>query len=128
MHKQAPARNLVSGAVIAAMLAVSSWTPAQAAMVTTEQMVGNQAHDADVATVRNFLGRADVRQQMVDWGVSPAEADARVARLRDAELQRLATNIDQQPVGGDFLVVLGVIFLILVVLELVGVTHIFSAF
>jgi hypothetical protein len=34
-------------------------------------------------------------------GVSPAEAQARVAALDDTELQALATDLDAQPAGGD---------------------------
>lgn len=124
-------RSLVSGVVVAAMLAVSSWVPANAAMITTEQMVtadAGQVREARVAQVQGFLARADVKEQLVKWGVASEMADARVAKLSDAELEQLAMKIDQQPAGGDFLVVLGVVFLILIVLELVGVTHIFSRF
>jgi hypothetical protein len=124
-------RSLISGIVVAAMLAVSSWVPANAAMVTTEQLVGadaGQVREARVAQVQGFLARADVKQQLEAWGVAPDQADARVAKLSDSELQQLAMNIDQQPAGGDVLIILGVVFLILIVLELVGVTHIFSRF
>jgi hypothetical protein len=124
-------RSLVSGVVVAAMLAVSSWVPANAAMITTEQLVNSDAghvRDARVAQVQGFLARADVKDQMVKWGVAPEMADARVAKLSDSELEQLSVKIDQQPAGGDVLIILGVIFLILVVLELVGVTHVFSRF
>jgi hypothetical protein len=124
-------RSLVSGVVVAAMLAVSTWVPANAAMITTEQMVSadaGQVREARVAQVQGFLARADVKDQLVKWGVASEMADARVAKLSDAELEQLSMKIDQQPAGGDFLVILGVVFLILLVLELVGVTHIFSRF
>ncbi|WP_428312681.1 PA2779 family protein [Hydrocarboniphaga sp.] len=123
--------SLVSGVVVTAMLAVSSWVPANAAMITTEQMVATDAgqmREARVAQVQGFLARADVKDQLVKWGVASEMADARVAQLSDAELEQLSMKIDQQPAGGDFLIVLGVVFLILIVLELVGVTHVFSSF
>jgi hypothetical protein len=121
-------RSLVSGVVVAAMLAVSSWVPANAAMVTTEQLVSHDVRDARISQVQGFLARADVKQQLESWGVAPEQAEARVASLSDAELEQLAMNIDQQPAGGDVLIILGVVFLVLIVLELVGVTHIFSRF
>lgn len=124
-------RSLVSGILVAAMLAVSSWIPANAAMITTEQMVtadAGQVREARVAQVQGFLARADVKDQLVKWGVASEMADARVAKLSDAELEQLSMKIDQQPAGGDVLVILGVVFLILIILELVGVTHIFSRF
>jgi hypothetical protein len=120
-------RMFVSGVVVAAMLSVSSWIPAQAAMIGTEQAVTVQSRDAQIAQVQDFLGRADVQKQLESWGVAPEQAQQRVASLSDAELQQLALTIDQQPAGGDgLLVVLGVVFVVLLVLELVGVTNIFS--
>lgn len=119
-------RNFVSGLVVAAMLAVSSWMPAQAAMVSTEQMVGHADRDAKLTQVQGFLARAEVRQQLQDWGVAPELAEQRVAALSDAELERLAMNIEQQPAGGDALAVIGVVFLVLLILELVGVINVFS--
>lgn len=124
-------RSWVSGVVVAAMLAVSSWVPANAAMISTEQLVksdAGQVHAARVAQVQGFLARADVKQQLESWGVAPDVADARVARLSDAELEQLAMNIDQQPAGADVIWIIGLVFVILIVLELVGVTHIFSRF
>jgi hypothetical protein len=121
-------RSLISGIVVAAMLAVSSWVPANAAMVTTEQLVSSDVRDARIAQVQGFLARADVKKQLETWGVASDQAEARVAKLSDSELEQLAMNIDQQPAGGDVLVILGVVFLVLIVLELVGVTHIFSRF
>lgn len=119
-------RSLISGMLVAATLAVSSWVPANAAMVTTEQLVSHDVRDARVAQVQGFLARADVKQQLESWGVASDMAEARVAKLSDAELERLAMNIDQQPAGGDALVIIGVVFLILLILELVGVTNVFT--
>jgi hypothetical protein len=119
-------QNFVSGVVVAAMLAVSSWMPAQAAMVTTEQMVSTQARDAQLAQVQGFLTRTDVRQQLEGWGVAPEMAEQRVAALSQAELDELSRTIDRQPAGGDALAVIGVVFLVLLILQLVGVTNIFN--
>ena len=128
MHKQ---KTFLSGLLVAALLSVTSWMPAQAAMITTEQMVSaqvEQARDVQVANVQGFLARADVKQQLEALGVAPELAEQRVAVLSDAELQQLSKTIDEQPAGGDVIVVLGVIFVVLIVLELLGVTHVFSRF
>lgn len=128
MYKQ---RMFLSGLLVAALLSVTSWMPVQAAMVTTEQMVSvqsEQIRDAQVAQVQGFLARADVKQQLEALGVASDLADQRVAALSDAELQQLSKTINEQPAGGDVIVVLGVIFVVLIVLELLGVTHVFSRF
>lgn len=118
--------GFVGGLVVAAMLSVSSWAPAQAAMIGTEQMVRQEARDARVTEVQRFLAREDVRQQLQSWGVAPELAEQRVAALSDAELEQLAMNIEQQPAGGDALAVIGVVFLVLLILELVGVINVFN--
>lgn len=129
--KRPVSRVFVSGLVAAAVLSVSGWMPAHAAMVTTEQLAQQHVageREARVGEVRGFLARADVRQQLEAWGVAPELAEQRVAALSDAELERLSSTIADQPAGGDILVLLGVIFVVLLVLELVGVTNVFSRF
>ena len=80
----------------------------------------------DLAIVNSALAREQVRNQMEAMGVDPAAVDARVARLTDSELQSLADRMEQMPAGGDALAVIGVVFLILIILELVGVIDIFK--
>nr|WP_093284666.1 PA2779 family protein [Solimonas aquatica] len=108
---------------------VTAPAPARAAIIGTEQMVDTQARADDLATVQVFMQRQDVMAQMEKLGVDVVAAQARVASLSAAELRELAQNIHQQPAGGDgVFVVLGVVFLVLVILELLGVTHVFRAF
>jgi hypothetical protein len=102
--------------------------PAQAGMIGTEQALAANARAENLATVQTFMARDDVRAQLVTWGVEPAQATDRVSQMSDAELQQVAMNIDNQPAGGGVLVIIGVVFLVLLILELVGVTNIFTSF
>ena len=52
---------------------------------------------------------------------------ARVAALSTEELRQLKLQIDELPAGG-LLAVIGVVFVVLLILELVGVTNIFNNF
>ncbi len=63
---------------------------------------------------------------MAALGVDQAAIEARVARLTDAELRTLAERMDQMPAGGDALAVIGIVFVVLIILELVGVIDIFK--
>ena len=63
---------------------------------------------------------------MAALGVDPADIDARVARLTDTELRTLADRMGEMPAGGDALAVIGIVFVVLVILELVGVIDIFK--
>ena len=103
---------------------------AQAGLVETEQVVAESAASADRARVVSFLLREDVREQMIRLGVRPDEAIARVAALSDAELQRITGHLDTLPAGQfgppeALIITAAVIFLILLILDIAGVTDIF---
>jgi hypothetical protein len=113
-------------ALCLALLNLSSPPVAQAALVGTLQAVESGTRDLDLARVNATLEREQVRDQMVALGVDPAVVDARVARLTDSELRSLAERMDQMPAGGDALAIIGIVFLVLIILELVGVIDIFK--
>jgi len=113
-------------ALCLALLNLSSPPVAQAALVGTLQAVESGTRSLDLAKVNAALARDQVRDQMVALGVDPTTVDARVARLTDSELRSLAERMDQMPAGGDALAVIGIVFLVLIILELVGVIDIFK--
>lgn len=119
-------RTLLIGWLSVAMMLVGF--PAHAGMIGTEQAVAASARAENLAAVQSFMARQDVRAQLESWGVESAQATDRVAQLSDAELQQIAMNIESQPAGGGALVIIGVVFLVLLILELVGVTNIFTSF
>jgi len=98
---------------------------ASAAIVDTSALV-TTARDADLSAIRAQLDREDVRAQMQELGVDAAAVDARLASLSDSELRQLANDMKNAPAGGDVLGLLGAVFLVLLVLELVGVIDIFK--
>lgn len=99
--------------------------PAKAAIIGTETMLKIQM-ETPQDTIRTFLEREDVKEQLIQFGVDPIDAQSRIAVLSDEELQQLHNRINDLPAGSDALAVLGVVFLVLLILELVGVTNIFS--
>ena len=99
---------------------------ATAGVISTQQALSAEMRAATETQVRSSLARDDVRQAMQRLGVDPADADARIASLSDAELVRMQGELDSLPAGGDALAVIGVVFLVLLILELVGVTNIFN--
>jgi Family of unknown function (DUF6627) len=124
-------RRLVALALAAVMLLITGpIDAARAALVTTEQALEQSAPVDARARVAAFLARDDVRRQMAALGVDPVEAGKRVASLSDAEVQQLAGRLDRLPAGGDGAIaaVLGValiVFLVLLVTDLLGLTDIF---
>jgi prefoldin subunit 5 len=97
----------------------------QAGIVSTGAIVSAE-RDADLASIRSQLQCADVQAQMQEMGVDAASVDARLATLSDSELRDMAEQMKNAPAGGDVLVLLGAVFLVLLVLELVGVIDVFK--
>ena len=120
-------RNLVY-AICLAILNLGSPLVAHAGLVGTLQAVEANTRAQNLATVNGALARAEVRAQMAALGVAPADIDARVARLTDSELNTLADRMQQMPAGGDALAIIGIVFLVLLILEAVGITDIFKKF
>ena len=96
------------------LMVLMVWSPmhfAQAGMIGTDQIV-TAASQADRTTVLEFLGRADVANQLQSLGLDAKSATDRVAAMTDAEAQMLAGKINSMPAGADST---GVIILLLLV-------------
>jgi hypothetical protein len=120
-------RKFAATPVLVAALSLSLVAnPATAAVIDTQQALSADVRTATESDVRDSLARDDVRMAMERLGVDPADADARIASLSDAELLRMQGELDRLPAGGDAIAVIGVVFLVLLILELVGVTNIFN--
>jgi hypothetical protein len=118
-------RTTLVTVLTAAVFNFGVMSAAQAGIVSTGAIVSAE-RDADLASIRSQLQRADVRAQMQEMGVDAASVDARLATLSDSELRDMAEQMKNAPAGGDVLVLLGAVFLVLLVLELVGVIDVFK--
>ncbi len=97
-----------------------------AELIGTQTLIQAQEREHRLAQIDEMLARAEVRDQFVAMGVDPLDARMRVAALSDSELQHLAQQLDELPAGGSALAIVGAVFVVLLVLELVGVTNIFT--
>jgi hypothetical protein len=118
--------------IVLAFLMLSITVPYQsvlAAMIGTEATLdltrANQARD----NINNLLLREDVQSALMAQGINPIEARARIDSLSDAEVVRLADQIDKLPAGGigvswpwwfGPVVILGVI---LIIAAIVGIVY-----
>ncbi len=114
--------------VCLAMLNLGSPLVAQAELIGTLQAVEASTRAQDLATVSSALARDQVRSQFVALGVDPAQVETRVAALTDSELRTLAGKISEAPTGADALAIIGIVFLVLLILEAVGVIDVFKKF
>jgi len=108
--------------IVLTMLLSVPYQAAFAALVDTETMLDMSRGQEARETLKQFMVREDVRSAIVSQGVDPLEADARLNSLSDAEVIRLADQVDQLPAGGDALglaiSVLVIVILVLVIMRL----------
>lgn len=102
---------------------------AGAGVIGTEAAIEMQERSERIERINSVLAKQKVQQEMLRLGVDPEAAQARIASLSDSELQQLEARMNDLPAGADgALTVLGIVLLVLLVLELVGVTDVFKSF
>jgi hypothetical protein len=100
---------------------------ANAAIVPTGAAIEIADRQQQIERIDAVLARENVQSLLVDLGVDPADASARVRALTDAELATLDDQLAELPAGGvGFVELVGIVAIVLIVLELLGVTNIFS--
>lgn len=123
--KRSSWRNCAVSVVSVAVLNMGLVSAASAAIVDTSAIVATD-RATDLEAIRARMERADVRAQMEKLGVDAAAVRERIAALSDHEVHQLAADMRNAPAGGDALALVGAVFVILLILELVGVIDIFK--
>jgi Family of unknown function (DUF6627) len=100
---------------------------ALAGIIATPTAIAAQENHDSLSHLKELLARENVREKLKQLGIDPAVAQLRVNALTPAEIAQLQPQLDSLPAGGDgILVVIGLVFVVLIILELVGVTNIFT--
>lgn len=113
------------GALLAAFIFVGFTQTVLAAMISTEQIHAANVAGSDHAKIGAALDRPEVIAHLERLGVSKEDAQTRVAALTDDEAATLASQIDSLPAGGDIVGALVLIFVILLVTDILGLTKVF---
>jgi hypothetical protein len=120
----------VSIVVAIFMLVISGpFQSAFAVMIGTETvMEASQGQEARTR-IKQLLVRQDVRQALINHGIDPREAGARIDSLSAVEAIAVADKLDQLPAGSGalevFLIVSLIAFIILLITDIMGYTDIF---
>ena len=120
----------VSLVVALFMLVISGpFQSAFAVMIGTETvMEASQGQEARTR-IKQLLVREDVRQALINQGIDPREAVARIDSLSAAEAIAVADKLDQLPAGSGaievFLIISLIVFIILLITDITGYTDIF---
>lgn len=107
------------------LLGISLPSVSYAGIIGTQTLIENQQSNDSQARVEEFIARDNVREQIIALGVDPAEVQDRLSALTAGELRLLEQEIDNLPAGG-ILVVIGIVFVVLIILDLTGVVDIFK--
>ena len=100
--------------------------PAIAGIVGTDRFLTEQSIQQDREKLRSFMARDEVRSLLQQNGLTIEQAQQRVDALTDSEVRQLAQKFEELPAAGDAAVVILVIALIVIILELAGITDIFT--
>ena len=107
----------------------TAYQSASAAMIGTEQLL--QAKDPQEIrdNLQNMLGREEVKNALLAWGLDPLEARLRIQSLSDREVQMMAHKINSLPAGGGVeifsLIVIAVIIATVLVFKFTNITDVF---
>jgi TolA-binding protein len=112
-------------AMIAALMLLFGLGQVSAAVYDSEHVLSSQQHNFQKQQVLAFVDTAEVQQKLMELGVSPEDAKQRIANMTTEELDALNTQLNDMPAGGIIGIIVAVL-VVLVVLDLAGVTDVFS--
>lgn len=98
---------------------------AQAVMIGTDSVVSAKQTQQMRQALQDMLQRDAVKQKLLAHGINPDQVQARVNSLTDEEAQQLAAKFNQLPAGGDALDLLVLVFLVLLITDILGLTDVF---
>lgn len=116
----------ISILLITLLFLMSYYSSAQAAMVSTQQMVDTNNHQQIQQQLVTTLQRDEIKQQLLELGVQPQQVLLRVESMTDNEVQQLAGLINDTPAGSGIVGILAVVLVGLVITDLLEVTNIFN--
>lgn len=98
---------------------------ASAGFIGTDDYLTAQNRQARIERVQTALMQENLSKRLAALGVDPEQAKQRVAALPNSDLILLDERLEELPAGGQLLELVLVAFLIMLILDLAGVTDIF---
>lgn len=96
-------------------------------IVGAQQMLDEQTRVASMDRIHAVVSQEAIATQLAEYGVDAEIISERLQGMTNAELLQLEHSLDQQIAGEGALELIGAVFLVLLILELVGVTDIFKS-
>ncbi len=118
-------RKLVVSIVCLSLSGLGIPVSTNAGIIGTDEYLAFQDREIRVERINDALMQDRVREQLTSLGVDPDHAQQRVAALSDADLMALDGRLQELPAGGGVLELVLAAFLVILILDLAGVTDIF---
>ena len=107
------------------ILFVSVQPAANAAIVSTSDLVATEQSKIGREYLLNSLEREEVRTALTSQGVDLEMAKQRVASMTDEEVRALNQKMEEMPAGGGVVGVVVLVFLVLLITDIVGWTDVY---
>ena len=121
------ARSSVAMGVAAQLVLATQYAgTAQAEMTSTDTAISDQVNATSRAALLTEVRRDDVQAELVRQGVDPAEAEARIVALTDAEIRKTIAQMDDNSAGASIAGTIATVFIILLVTDLLCLTRLFN--
>jgi len=93
--------------------------------VIASSVSGEGTRAGDLSKVQSFLENKVVVQKLIDYGVSPEEAKAKVGAMSSQELHRLASLTDRVAAGADdgLGIIIGILIIIILIIVILKLSH-----
>lgn len=86
-------------------------------MISTSSLIEELTRDQARENISEFLNHAEVEKQLLARGLTKEEVASRLAALSKSELNLIATQIDQAKAGGNILITVLVVVLIIFLIK-----------
>jgi hypothetical protein len=110
-------RTTICAALCPLMISSPAFAVTHQSMIPTTVVVAQLDRAQAQADVEDFLSREDVKKALIERGVSATEVSSRLATLSEKELRDLAGQMDQARAGGDILIAILIVVLIIFLIK-----------
>ena len=129
MNHKSNFNRVLSALLVMVFLIVSQPRATQAEMITTEAFILKQLQTTPRERLSILLQRKEILKKLEEYGVSPIEAQLRLASLSDSEVDQVNKKMEQLPAGADIgEAILGTalfVFVVLLITDLLCLTKVF---
>lgn len=109
-----------------ALLSLGFVQASGAGMSGSQQVIQGHERGARFTRLDTTLARHDAASQRIRFGVDPLAVQVRVNNMTDAEVVELGGGLDRQVAGGSAVFLVGAVFIVPIVVEIVGITDNFK--